>query len=103
MNLMEEMRNKYYPYNEKSKNLQEALQYIKEEMENGSPYIELYDRWQSLAGDWYIEKETLDELKKQGFRIIKRWYEKEKNRDYYSYIISWDNYQEFNDTDEVYE
>ena len=51
-NLMQEMREKYYPYHEQSRNLTEALDIIKEDMEKGKPFSEFWTYWTDLPDDW---------------------------------------------------
>jgi len=99
-NLMQEMREKYYPYDKQSQNLIETLDMIKEEMERGCSYIELYDFWCDLPDDWVVDWDTLKSLKEQGFRIVKRWWNKGKSDEYYTIIVSWDDYEEYTNDEE---
>lgn len=104
-NLMEEMRERYYPYHnntDQSRNLQEALEIIKCSMERGETHIDMWDHWTDLPDDWVVETETLDELKKQGFRVVKRWCDKGDIGEHYWYIIAWDDFNEWS-YDEEYE
>lgn len=87
---MEEMREKYYPYHKQSKNLQEALEQIKEEMQRGGPCIEFWTYWTDLPDDWVVETETLDKLVEMGFTVKRRGDEFGDH----TYIVSWDKYDE---------
>ena len=104
-NLMMEMRAKYYPYHEQSKNLIETLDFIKDAMKRGQKYDEFYTFWTDLPDDWVIEWETVDKLKEQGFKIYKRWWDKGTNDEYFTIIIAWDKFdvqpndEEYGDTE----
>jgi len=69
---MEEMREKYYPYHNQSKNLQEALEQIKNAMQKGKPCVEFWSYWTDLPDDWVVEYDTLKELANLGFTIKRR-------------------------------
>ena len=100
MNLMEEMRDKYYPFKH-SRNLHEALEIIEEAMKRGEPNVDMWDHWVDLPNDWVVDMDTLDELKKQGFRVVKRWSDRGTIDEHYWFLVSWDTYEEW-PTDEEY-
>ena len=94
-NLMQEMREKYYPYHKQSKNLIEALDFIKDDMERGCSFTDFWDYWTDLPDDWVIEHDTLKKLQEQGFKVTKRWIDKGKPGEHYYFIVSWDEYEEW--------
>ena len=98
--LMQEMREKYYPYHEQSQNLIETLDLIGSGMQRGCQYIELWDHWTDLPDDWVIERGTIEKLKEQGFTVVKRWWNKGETGEYYSIIVAWDDFERYkNDED----
>lgn len=90
---MEEMRKKYYPYHENSKNYLKAIQDIKIAMQRGDTNIEFWTYWTDLPDDWVIEFETLDRLKEEGFKVTKRYCDKGTNGEHFWYIVSWDKFE----------
>ena len=102
-NLMEVMREQYYPLSHVdepeettfSENLQQALEEIRWEMEHSRPFAEFYTYWTDLPDDYVITTETLDELKRFGFRVVKRYCDKGTPDEHYYYIVAWDDYDEW--------
>lgn len=98
---MQEMRAQYYaPETEGDKNLSEALEQIKEEMEIGCPYCEFMTYWTDLPDDWVIKIETLDKLKEQGFRVVKRYCDKGTLSESFWFIVAWDEFESWPDDEE---
>lgn len=100
-NLMMEMRAKYYPYHEQTKNLIEALEYIKEDMQIGCHYTEFWDTWTDLPDDWVIEWDTIEKLKEQGFTVFKRWWNKGELGEHYTIIVAWDDFEKYINDEEI--
>ena len=99
-NLMQEMRERFYPYDKQTQNLTEALEFIKDAMQSGDSHIEFWTFWTDLPDDWVVEWDTLDKLKEQGFTVIKRWWNKGQDDEYYSIIVAWDDFERYtNDED----
>ena len=102
-NLMEEMKAKYYPYASQSRNLTETLEKIKTAMERGDSHIELWTYWTDLPDDWTVECETLQQLKEQGFRVIKRYCDKDTEYEHYWFIVAWDDFEEWAGDENYYQ
>jgi hypothetical protein len=99
--LMQAMRDQYYPFSVSegvetfSKNLIEALDEIREEMKAGNPYAEFWTDWVDLPSDFTVTTETLDELKKLGFRVVKRYCDKGTAEEHFWFIVAWDEFTEW--------
>lgn len=71
MNLVEEIYNEYAPKGEKNikKNIEEALEDIKDCIKSGETQCDLYLDWTDLPDDWVVFPETLDYLRENGFIV----------------------------------
>ena len=69
-------------------NLAYALDVIEFDMKRGEQYSEFQSYW-TLPMDFCITTDTLDELKRRGFRIIHRWCDKGTPDESHSYIVAW--------------
>ena len=71
MTLAEEMFNKYASKGNEGikKNIEEAIDFIKDAMHSGKDYCDLYKDWTDLPDDWVVFPETLDYLRDNGFYV----------------------------------
>ena len=71
MSLAEDLYNEFAPKGKASiqKNIDEAIEDIKDAMRQGKNYCELYLDWTDLPDDWVVFPETLEFLKENGFEI----------------------------------
>lgn len=71
MTLAEEMFNKYAPKGDASirKNIEIALEDIRDAMRQGKDNCELWKDWTDLPDDWVVMPETLDYLRENGFVV----------------------------------
>ena len=88
---METMMEKFYPFQKQSENLQTALEIIRDEMKSGASYAEFWTFWTDLPDDYIIEKETIEYLKENGFKVRRRFFE-DGNDKYSTIIVAWDDY-----------
>jgi hypothetical protein len=75
-------------------NLTYALDTIEACIKNGEQYSEFRTYW-TLPMDFCITTDTLDELKRRGFRIIHRWCDKGTPDESDSYIVAWGSIEEW--------
>lgn len=71
MSLAEDLYNQYAPKGKQNilKNIDVALEEIKDAMCQGADFCDLYLDWTDLPDDWVVFPETLDYLRENGFEV----------------------------------